>query len=101
MRHMRVCVLVATVLVAGCAILPGCTSAPAPYGEALIIADTDLPVPAVVDRLRIDTYAPDGSWFGSVDVARPEANDWPVSFGVAAPDASTRDVLVRLRAYSE
>lgn len=101
MRHMRGCGLVAATLAAGCAILPGCTSAPAPYGEALLVVDTDLPVPAVVDRLRIDAYAPDGTWFDSVDVARPAANDWPVSFGVAAPDASARDVLVRLRAYSE
>jgi formylglycine-generating enzyme required for sulfatase activity len=93
---------VAAALAVCCAVLPGCTAAaPPPYGAALVVVDTDLPVPTVVDRLRIDSYAPDGTWFDSVDVARPEANDWPVSFGVAAPDASTRDVLVRLRAYSE
>lgn len=71
-----------------------------PLGEALVVVDTDLPVPRVASRLRIDTYAASGDWLETFDVARPDPRDWPVSFSVAAADdVHERDVYVRLRVY--
>jgi formylglycine-generating enzyme required for sulfatase activity len=75
---------------------------PAPQGEVLIVADTDLTVPRLVNRLRIDVYSADGtSWYSSRDVDRSHAGDWPASFAVALPDNLADSVaLVRLRAYA-
>ena len=71
-----------------------------PVGEVLVIVDTDMPVPTVINRLRIDLYAPDGSWFESRDVGRSRKTDWPTSFGVFLPDPSREgSVVVRLRGY--
>jgi formylglycine-generating enzyme required for sulfatase activity len=73
-----------------------------PVGQVLVIVDTDMPVPRMVSRLRVDLYAPDGRWFESRDVVRSKRTDWPVSFGVYLPDpARESTVLVRLRAYRE
>ncbi len=74
-----------------------------PYGEALIVVDTDLPVPSLVNRLRFDLYSEDGSkWLASRDVALRDQRDWPTSFSVYTADAvRERVVLVRLRAYFE
>ena len=73
-----------------------------PFGEALLVVDTDLPVPRVVSRLRIDLHAEDGTVFASRDDVRPDARDWPTSFSVFSDDmARGRAVLVRLRAYPE
>lgn len=85
------------------ALLPRC-SAPAPtpaVGEAIVLVDTDMAVPAFVSRLRIDVYAPDASvWYGSHDVLRSSPKDWPATFGLYAPDAtSAYSALVRLRTY--
>lgn len=71
-----------------------------PLGEALVVVDTDLPMPRVVSALRVDLYAIDGTWLDSRDVGRPDPRDWPVSFSVqAADDRAERDVVVRLRAH--
>ena len=69
-----------------------------PYGEVLIVVDTDLPTPRIVDHLRIDVYSADGaSWLASRDVLRAS---WPTSFALYTTDpARGRDALVRLRAY--
>lgn len=73
-----------------------------PLGEALVVVDTDLPVPRVASRLRVDTYTAEGTWFDSRDIALPDARDWPASFSVQAVDAArARDVVVRLRVYGE
>jgi formylglycine-generating enzyme required for sulfatase activity len=72
----------------------------APLGEVLIVVDTDLPVPRVASALRVDTYAADGRWLESRDIARRDPRDWPVSFSVqAADDERERDVVVRLRVH--
>ena len=75
---------------------------PAPQGEVLIVADTDLTVPRLVNRLRIDVYSADGSrWYSSRDVDRSHAGDWPASFAVVLPDRQADTLaLVRLRAYA-
>ncbi|MBS2015107.1 MAG: SUMF1/EgtB/PvdO family nonheme iron enzyme [Deltaproteobacteria bacterium] len=71
-----------------------------PLGEALVVVDTDLAVPRVASRLRVDTYAFDGTWLEARDVARPDRRDWPASFSVQAPDdVIDRDVVVRVRVY--
>ena len=77
-------------------------SAPAPQGEALIVVDTDLTVPRLVNRLRIDVYSADGAtWYSSRDVDRSHPGDWPASFAVALPEAQADAIaLVRLRAYA-
>ncbi len=69
-------------------------------GEVLVVVDTDVPVPALVSRLRIDLYREDGTWYASHDVERSRPSDWPTSFGVYADDAE-HVALVRLRAYAE
>jgi formylglycine-generating enzyme required for sulfatase activity len=73
-----------------------------PLGEVLVVVDTDMPVPALVSRLQIDVYAPDGTWYASRDVLLERADAWPTSFGVYAPDETTeRIATVRLRAYKD
>ena len=67
-----------------------------------MVVDTDLPVPRVASRLRIDLYSSDGTWFATRDDVRPDPRDWPVSFSVYATDDSRgRVVLVRLRAFPD
>ncbi len=79
----------------------GSSSLP-PYGEALLIVDTDVPVPLLAGRLRVDLYSADGVWYQSRDIARPDPADWPVSFGVYTDDTvHGGTALVRLRTYPE
>ena len=76
--------------------------APPPFGEALVVVDTDLPVPRVVSRLRVDVLSADGALIDSRDDILPDARDWPASFSVFVDEAAReREVLVRLRAYPD
>jgi len=85
----------ATVLACGESTLP-------PIPEALMVVDTDLPVPLAVSRLRVDLYDANGTWFESRDFARPSPADWPASFGVHGGDPGrSTTVYVRVRAYPE
>jgi formylglycine-generating enzyme required for sulfatase activity len=71
-------------------------------GEVLVVVDTDLPVPKIASRLRVDFYKADGTWYATRDLPRSKPSDWPVSFGVALGDKDgDRLVVVRLRAYPE
>jgi formylglycine-generating enzyme required for sulfatase activity len=80
----------------------GCGEAPLPFGEALVIVDTDLPVPHVVSRLRVDVYDGAGRWLDSRDIARPDARDWPLSFSVYSEDeGDDHETWLRLRVYPE
>ena len=89
----------AAALAAGCG---GVTSELPPHAEALVIVDTDLPVPQVASRLRVDLYTEEGMWFESRDIGRSDPRDWPASFSVFSDDDTReRRVLVRLRAYPE
>ena len=78
-------------------------AAPPPEPEALLVVDTDAPVPAFINRLRVDLYTPDAaSWYASSDFALLDPSDWPASFAVYTPDEqNAHDVLVRLRAYPD
>lgn len=81
--------------------LSGCDRTLPPLGEALVVVDTDLPVPSVVSRLRVDVYE-DGTWKESRDLARPDPRDWPASFSVVAEDdGRVHEVVLRVRVYQE
>ncbi len=80
----------------------GGKAAPPAHGEALVVVDTDLPVPTLAGRLRVDLYDEHGVWFESRDIGRSDPSDWPASFSVYSDDdAHDKRVLVRLRAYPE
>lgn len=90
-------------LAATLGLTPSCAeSPPRAYAEALVVVDTDVLVPAIANRLRVDLYAADGTWYESRDIGRGSPADWPASFSVYSPSPSlvTR-ALVRLRAYPE
>jgi formylglycine-generating enzyme required for sulfatase activity len=71
-----------------------------PHGETLVVVDTDLPVPSVVSRLRIDVFGADGTWIAHRDDVRPDPRDWPASFSVFNDDPTKDKMLrIRLRAY--
>ena len=76
-------------------------SAPPPYGEAIVVVDTDTAVPTLVDRLRVDVYSPDGAtWLASQDFLRGDPSLWPTSFAVETEDEQSDHLaLVRVRAY--
>lgn len=86
----------------------GCSDAPEPRPQLLIVVDTDLPVanqaPAVspdatVDTLRVDLIADDGHVTDFLDVVAPSLQDWPVSFGVASADLPLGEARLRLRLF--
>jgi formylglycine-generating enzyme required for sulfatase activity len=72
-----------------------------PLGEVEVVVDTDMPVPRLVTRLRVDAYAePAVSWVASREFILARPADWPTSFVVYSPDADRGGpMLVRLRAY--
>ncbi|HZO16496.1 MAG TPA: SUMF1/EgtB/PvdO family nonheme iron enzyme [Polyangiaceae bacterium] len=78
-----------------------CTNELDPLGEAILIVDTDLPVPELAAELRLDLYSPDGTaWYHSRDIALPDPRDWPASFSLYDPDPeSMREALVRVRIH--
>ncbi|MEM1032785.1 MAG: SUMF1/EgtB/PvdO family nonheme iron enzyme [Myxococcota bacterium] len=105
MRH-QVAFGVAAAIVVGLSLTTGGCAPEAevlpPLGEAVIIVDTDAPVPGLVSNLRIDLYALDGTWLRSLDVPRADVAGWPLSFSVFTPDENRgRELLVRLRAFPD
>jgi formylglycine-generating enzyme required for sulfatase activity len=95
-----------TALIAACAWIASCNGASPsvlpPQGEVLLVVDTDMPVPAFVNRLRVDAYDASGGWYLSRDTALPSVSDWPASFALDLGDTQGETLaLVRLRAYAE
>lgn len=80
-------------------VFAGCSPAPVTPGETVVVVDTDLPVPDIVEALRLDVYAEDGTWLSARDVKVADPAQWPVSFGITAPEGRASRVLVRARAY--
>src|SRR6185503_20940434 len=78
----------------------GCQRELPPRGEALVIVDTDLPVPRIVNRLRVDLYTADrGTWYASREIPTLDPSEWPVSFSLYNPEGDeARTVVLRLRA---
>ncbi len=72
----------------------------APSSEVLMSVDTDAPVPALFDRLRIDVSAPDGTLRETREISVTDEmfRARQVSFGVAAPVGES-GWSVRLRLY--
>jgi formylglycine-generating enzyme required for sulfatase activity len=71
-------------------------------GETLVVVDTDMPVPRIVSRLRVDFYTVDGRWYASRDLDASVTSAWPISFGVYLADGQAEQTtIVRLRAYPE
>lgn len=86
------------VLVASFAFGPSCTSELAPFPQARIVVDTDLPVPQLASRLRVDVFDGRGTWRSTRDFALRSADDFPASFSVFLPNENAAsDVVVRLR----
>ncbi|CAN5202962.1 hypothetical protein BH09MYX1_BH09MYX1_37880 [soil metagenome] len=82
-------------------ITASCSNTLDPYPSAVFVVDTDMAVPRFVDRVRVDTYASDGTWMDSHDYAILNARDWPVSFGIySTDDTKERTLYVRLRGYT-
>jgi len=73
-----------------------------PYGQVLVVVDTDAPVARLISRLRIDLYSPDAKRrYDSRTFSLLSADLCPATFtGYAADDAPQGSVLVRLRAYA-
>jgi formylglycine-generating enzyme required for sulfatase activity len=79
------------------ALVAGCRSPP--FGEVLVVVDTNVSVPRLADHLRIDLYDESGAWYESRDVATLRPSDWPVSFGLYTDAPGARTTRVRLRSY--
>jgi hypothetical protein len=80
-------------------LLPACQRTP--FGEVLMVVNTNVPVPRLVSHLRIDLFRTDGTWFESRDAAAFRPDDWPVSFGVATTTTtSTSPAATTCRASS-
>lgn len=80
----------------------GCGRAPEPYGETVLTIDTDVPVPALASKVRLDLYSSSGRWYESREISRPDPRDWPFSLSVVSrTDTDERDILVRIRSYPE
>jgi formylglycine-generating enzyme required for sulfatase activity len=84
------------------ALVTACISL-APRGEALIVVDTDLPVPKYASRLRLDVYSADGTtWTESRETPLRSPSDWPASFSLYTDDDVNAHVaLVRVRIFQE
>src|SRR5262245_34039855 len=81
---------VATTLLGACA-------AP-PFGEVLVVVDTNLSVPEHVDALRVDLYSRD-DWYESREFVALQPEQWPLSFSLRTEESGTKWVRLRLRAY--
>lgn len=71
-----------------------------PYGEVLVQVDTNVRVPRLVSRVRVDVFDSDRHWLSSRDMATPSATDFPLSFSLynEANDAP-RGAWLRVRGY--
>jgi formylglycine-generating enzyme required for sulfatase activity len=87
----------------------GCGSSPG-RPQALVVIDTNTPTvgqlsdrpelsaAAALDTLLVEVLSESGQVLDALSVGVVEAQDWPVSFGVARQDAAAR-VLVRARLF--
>ena len=72
-----------------------------PFGEVLVVVDSEASVPAFVGRLRVDLYDVGGAWYESREIAAPEAAGWPLSFSVFSSEPAGKRVRLRLRGFPE
>jgi formylglycine-generating enzyme required for sulfatase activity len=79
----------------------GCAGSGRPRDQVLVRIDTDAPVPAFVDRLRVEVFDGDGV---QQDAPREfpllNPSDWPLSLGIRAAGGEGRiRARLRLRAF--
>jgi formylglycine-generating enzyme required for sulfatase activity len=106
---LRVCALGAVIAIVGC------RSESDAAGFVLVQVDTDLPVPKLLNRVRVDVYSDEGVWLSSRDYpvafdsprdaeskAAPQtgAVSFPLSFALE-PSGTRTEALVRVRGYRE
>src|SRR2546423_15336855 len=72
-----------------------------PYGEVLVVADTDVAVPDQVAALQIDLFDESGAWFESRLVTTLQREAWPLSFALYTDGNQAKRARVRLRAYPD
>lgn len=73
-----------------------------PLGEALVMVDTDAPVPRLVSRLRVDIYDEAFTWLDSREWPMRRREDWPASFSLFIDEGSPdKRAWVRLRAFRD
>lgn len=84
-------------------VLVACSTTPAERGASgtRLFIDTDLPTPEIANRLRIDLYREDGSWFASREIVTDQPSAFPTSFDLAAPESGQSTIRVRLRIYPD
>ncbi len=82
-------------------LLFGCNGDAATAARTRLWIDTDLPTPEIANRLRIDLYREDGTWFASRDVVTDDPAAFPVSFDLAAPESGKTTIRVRLRIHPD
>jgi formylglycine-generating enzyme required for sulfatase activity len=90
--------------IAVAALACGCSEVP--FGEVLVVADTEVSVPRLAGHLRVDLFTVDaagktGVWYDSRDVPTLARDQWPLSFSLVTDGASEKRVRVRLRAYPD
>lgn len=74
----------------------GCVNEAETRPQTLLYINTDVPVPALADTLRIEELDQDGTVLESRIAVLPNASQWPVSLGVVSSREGTR---LRLRLY--
>jgi formylglycine-generating enzyme required for sulfatase activity len=96
---------------ASCSVVWGCSPKADVRPALLVVIDTNAPVPdllntetelsaqAAVDTVRIEVLRESGAVADSLDVVAPNAENWPVSFGIAAPPTAGTTAVVRVRAF--
>lgn len=79
----------------------GCGREPiVPFGEVIVEIHTDVEVPKLVSRLRVDFFDERGAWYLSRDISAPSPAQWPLSFSVVSNNlAEGGRTFLRLRAY--
>ena len=67
-----------------------------------MVVDTDVAVPKLVARVRVDVFTDDGTWLTSGDFPARNPDDWPLSFSLfLEEETGSRDALVRIRGYAD
>jgi formylglycine-generating enzyme required for sulfatase activity len=82
-------------------VLSGCARTAPPLPEVVVEVDTDVAVPRLLSRLRVDLYDEAGVWLESRDLPLRDESDWPASFSLFASDERPRTVHVRARGYRD
>ncbi len=72
-----------------------------PFGETLVVVNTNATVGKFVSNLRVDLYSADGTWFDSRELNASDPQAWPLSFSVYSAERGPSRVRVRLRGYPQ